>query len=503
MDSNSSTLTLLVDSPILKIDSLFPVPVAQVLFCGNSLLKSRIYNVFPGENIIGRDRSSHIFLPSLHLSRFHASLYFQSGFGFLSDCNSHNGTYRTNLRLTPRFQYELFDGTEFKLGDLLFIYRYPIPDGSFSNVSETSYSTQQSLNTPSLTLIPRVTHDSSNGSLHDLEQKSKDNNENTLLTLNTEKSIDIYDSQTNNSHIFSIPKLLDQDICVPSNLKHSFQKIFKDSNFITETDQVVAADKQYECSSLNDEYVNSHSKIQTTHDILSLQYDLSSMDDVLPVNSGVEPPFIIFTYIIADTYSKCVADLGGVITDDVYKATHLITDRVRRTIKFLSCLTRGCEIVSINWLLKSKDAGKFLDTNPFIIDDKCSEKKFRFILKDSCILARSNRLFVNYVFYLTPNILPQHREVEKLIYCSGGKICNSLQVAKLPIIIISCTKDIPLISKYFGNSLPPNIQLFTCEFILSGILRQCADFHSFGLLNEFRNFISKSKFTRKRQKISN
>ncbi len=88
----------------------------------------------------------------------------------------------------------------------------------------------------------------------------------------------------------------------------------------------------------------------------------------------------MFTGIIDKDGQRIVHDLGGEMVDSVYQCTHLITDKVRRTVKFLCCLSRGRLIVSSNWLSESALAGQFLPAKPFIIKDRSSERQFNFSL---------------------------------------------------------------------------------------------------------------------------
>lgn len=55
-----------------------------------------------------------------------------------------------------------------------------------------------------------------------------------------------------------------------------------------------------------------------------------------------------------------VKDLGGIVEESWENCTHLVTDKIRRTVKFLCVLATGKKIVSLNWVKASKKAGKFL-----------------------------------------------------------------------------------------------------------------------------------------------
>jgi len=50
---------------------------------------------------------------------------------------------------------------------------------------------------------------------------------------------------------------------------------------------------------------------------------------------------------------KLVSELGGQVTEDSNLCTVLVTDKVRRTTKFLSMAAKGAPIVGPEWLKKS------------------------------------------------------------------------------------------------------------------------------------------------------
>ena len=124
---------------------------------------------------------------------------------------------------------------------------------------------------------------------------------------------------------------------------------------------------------------------------------------------------MMFTGMIDKEGEKTVRELGGELVDSVYNCTHLVTDKVscvavlnvgspslrvkeegimfslpsspspphpqvRRTVKFLCCLSRGCLIVNDSWLDHCSDHRKFLPAEPFMVKDKNAEKQHKFLL---------------------------------------------------------------------------------------------------------------------------
>lgn len=91
--------------------------------------------------------------------------------------------------------------------------------------------------------------------------------------------------------------------------------------------------------------------------------------------------------------------------EDPSKCTVLVTDKIRRTIKFLCALANAVPIVSINWLHESKRAGHFLDWENYMLKDPAMEAKYGFRLRKSLDKARERKLLDGYVVLLTPNIV--------------------------------------------------------------------------------------------------
>ena len=54
--------------------------------------------------------------------------------------------------------------------------------------------------------------------------------------------------------------------------------------------------------------------------------------------------------------------------------------QVRRTVKFLCCLSRGCMIVSDNWLDACAKAGYFLPAKGYLVKDRNAERQHGFSL---------------------------------------------------------------------------------------------------------------------------
>ena len=123
-----------------------------------------------------------------------------------------------------------------------------------------------------------------------------------------------------------------------------------------------------------------------------------------------------------------VKDLGGRFVDSVSECTHCVTDKVRRTVKFLCCLAKGCHIVSIKWLSDCKKEGKFLPVDPYIIKDLTAEKQYQFSLRDSITAARKNLLLSGWRVFLTEGIKPSPPDMTQIIDSAGGEVRNRVEL---------------------------------------------------------------------------
>lgn len=71
-----------------------------------------------------------------------------------------------------------------------------------------------------------------------------------------------------------------------------------------------------------------------------------------PDSSCVVPHQVLFTGVVDQAGEKVLARLGGCMAKGVADMTCLVTDKVRRTVKFLCALAKGVPIVTTDWLDK-------------------------------------------------------------------------------------------------------------------------------------------------------
>ena len=95
---------------------------------------------------------------------------------------------------------------------------------------------------------------------------------------------------------------------------------------------------------------------------------------------------------LSSTDHDLIRQMQGVVTESVNDCNILVTDKIRRTTKFLSMVAKGAPIVSVSWLVEAGKFSRFLDPWDFILDDADNEKKWGFKLKETLEKARTKRL---------------------------------------------------------------------------------------------------------------
>lgn len=190
---------------------------------------------------------------------------------------------------------------------------------------------------------------------------------------------------------------------------------------------------------------------------------------------------VLFTGLTED-YNKLIKTLGGIKVEDPAKCTVLVTDKVRRTYKFLCALAKGVPIVAIDWLKDSETAERFLDWENYILKDPAAEAKFGFRLRKSLDKAKEKKLLDGYIVVLTPSVAPPPIEELKHIIASCGGKALLRPPTKWPerAIVLSREEDLSNARKFLAKA-PNTVTVQSTEFILTGILRQETDFVKYKL----------------------
>ena len=120
---------------------------------------------------------------------------------------------------------------------------------------------------------------------------------------------------------------------------------------------------------------------------------------------------IAFTGFDNCNLDKIIINLGGNKTNDITKCHVLITDKVRRTIKFLCAIGLSIPITSPRWLQECKKANKFLNPWHFILKCEESEKKWNFNLETTLEKSKRQKILNGFTVFATPNVTPPVEDI--------------------------------------------------------------------------------------------
>ncbi|XP_013410668.1 PAX-interacting protein 1 [Lingula anatina] len=209
-----------------------------------------------------------------------------------------------------------------------------------------------------------------------------------------------------------------------------------------------------------------------------------------PVIPGA--PVVIFTGIPKGRMTKMeeqVEALGGTVTTDPAAATHLVTNQLARTVKFLICINTCQHIVTTQWLDQSSIQGHFLDESGFALKDLEAEGTIGCELAVSLQRARSKKLFQGIQFYITPSVAPDKKVLKTIVESAGGEVVARRPSARFimgrktaagepAFIVVTCDADMHIVRDLTSRKLP----IFNAEFVLTGVLRQKIDYEQFTIL---------------------
>ncbi|KAK5621164.1 hypothetical protein CRENBAI_012611 [Crenichthys baileyi] len=196
------------------------------------------------------------------------------------------------------------------------------------------------------------------------------------------------------------------------------------------------------------------------------------------LRAGTQAYKVLFTGVVDESGERVLARLGGAMAKGVSDMNCLVTDKVRRTVKFLCAVAKGVPVVTTQWLEKSGKAGSFLSPHAFVVKDPEQEKKFSFSLQESLKNASSQPLLQGYEIHVTKSVKPEPVHMKDIITCSGATFLPKMPTAHKPrTVVISCEEDLRLC----GPAMSASLLIVTAEFILTGILQQRVDFQTHAL----------------------
>ncbi|XP_058055236.1 mediator of DNA damage checkpoint protein 1-like [Anopheles bellator] len=201
-------------------------------------------------------------------------------------------------------------------------------------------------------------------------------------------------------------------------------------------------------------------------------------------------PMIMFTRMDPEPYRAIIARAGGKIVDIPEMATILVTDRIKRTYKFLCAVAKGIPIVGQSYLdaLKATDGKDKPVVDPWehILVDNDSEKRYVFHLRETLLKARQNKLFRDYTVFVTSNTQPPASELFLILSCAGAKPLKNPPSSSSPPInlhkmfVISSPEDAASWVKY--REKYPRIEVISSEGFMISIIHHAVSFENYRLL---------------------
>lgn len=212
-------------------------------------------------------------------------------------------------------------------------------------------------------------------------------------------------------------------------------------------------------------------------------------DSPLPDDKTI--PRILFTGYPVTVVKRLTAiaeKLGGNVTENPQHCSHLVSQKLTRTIKFFHAINVCSYIITKEWLEESSLQGRFLEEEKYFLNDELGEREVGCNLQESLRKAKSSPIFRGLVFYITPGVIPPVEELKRVIESAGGAVLKRRPSSKTTLkmkdekgkstfIVITCPNDLHLCRDLMAQK----IDVYSAEMALTGVLRQELDWKMYRL----------------------
>ncbi|KOX71348.1 Mediator of DNA damage checkpoint protein 1 [Melipona quadrifasciata] len=327
--------------------------------------------------------------------------------------------------------------------------------------------------------------------------RKRNSTKNTLSVINTMANKSTKETKRNNKQSTRLSQsqqsVIDSSIIIDSiekNTKNNRTSLdISKTNSLRDKQQTHTTRKTKNNKQRKKDFIEetSSSETNTSNEITSILSTPNRTRRSMSSSFAMQSPLrikhkILFTGISSNDYSKLLTKLGASQVDNPTKCTVLVTDKVRRTVKFLCALALSVPIVSVDWLITSEKTGHFIELENYILKDSAAETKFRFKLEESLKKAKEHKLLEGYTLVVTPNVTPPLPELKNIIISCGGKaLLRPPSSWPRNSIIISHEEDLTNAKKFLEKA-PKTVTVHSTEFLLTGILRQELEFTEFKLI---------------------
>ncbi|KAG8810653.1 hypothetical protein FRC19_004386 [Serendipita sp. 401] len=208
------------------------------------------------------------------------------------------------------------------------------------------------------------------------------------------------------------------------------------------------------------------------------------------VDAGVR--FIATKVNLTPQQLQGLRKLGIRSVDDAQSCTHLVSNSILRTEKFLCALSYGPKAVKSSWLTDCLAKQRVLDTKEYFLYDAAGERTYGVNLDHSLRRARENpgKLFEGHTFYLSPNLDPlRMTTLTNAIKAAGGSVQRIFPGVRSHYHSNSDQRlhqdiDLHLDTKHFVSQegdkdadrwselTTRGVPVYSSDFVLSAILKQ-------------------------------
>ncbi|KAL5037153.1 hypothetical protein BDV3_006690 [Batrachochytrium dendrobatidis] len=271
--------------------------------------------------------------------------------------------------------------------------------------------------------------------------------------------------------------LLDEEAIVSSNsLGKNSKRSLKEPSGTLSVDDTITKDQVEKPLKPTKKAKHDQTKLSSILDPVSMN-DSAEMRDCSN-KSPEQQVRVLFTGIPENDERREIVDiLGGTIVSTWSECTHLVTDRIRRTVKFLCAVSAGKHIMDVKWLEASKKEGEFAGEAKYILKDIKMEKLYKFTLKKTLAVVRkrgNDQLFSGKNVFSTSSVKPGHDELREILDAAGGSLVTDIDEVVSSTIAIADLQDISECERLREIG----VDLYTTEVVLTGILRQELDLSS-------------------------
>lgn len=237
----------------------------------------------------------------------------------------------------------------------------------------------------------------------------------------------------------------------------------------SETKTKVEENKRLANEDAGEEPANKKPKIQIDIKEESVSNSIpvsnNSLGNPLQANSDeAKKVKVVFTSLKGNNKQELrsiVLSLGGRLTNTT-DCTHLVTDKIARTLKFM-CAFSSCKyVVTSDWVLESAKLNQFADEKDYLLNDTAGEKTFGFSLRHS-LSIKNPQLLKGYVFYITNGCIPSPKVIKEIVESAGGRAVTTgrptrrqlqtLQENGLKFCVISCDNDQHMCDIFFQRKI--------------------------------------------------